>query len=495
MSHPERISGAGRPPSSCVRGRGAWTAAGLLSFLLAGSAWAQIYPPAYPGQRPYPGSGRSTPGNPLPSGGSASKNSAQPMPNFRGKLKQMDAKSITISLDDDRELDFKRTDKTKFFKNGDEAKPVDFKPGDQISVEGPEDMAGYLTAVNVYWEKAASTSAAGARNGGVPDTWAGDATPPQSSTEMKPPPAKPDADDPGPPQLQRRRPADPSREHAAEVPQEQPAVSAAAAIPPPAGPPVRASAPPPQPSVMRTDDDLPFGVRQQDPLIRKAADAALDFTATLPNYVCQEVIARFQSQTTPASWQALDVVTSEVVYENGKEDYRNLAIDGKPVKKPIEELGGAWSTGEFGTILISLFSPVTAAEFHYQKDSRVAGVGAKQYSFTVARENSVWNVRFGSQSYRPGYSGAVWIDPATSRVLRIEMEARSFPDTFETDHVESATDYQYIRLGGTEQYLLPVHAETLSCQRGTSNCSRNTIDFRNYHKYEGKSTITFGEPK
>jgi hypothetical protein len=101
----------------------------------------------------------------------------------------------------------------------------------------------------------------------------------------------------------------------------------------------------------------------------------------------------------------------------------------------------------------------------------------------------------GSQGYSPAYKGSVWIDPQTGRVLRIEMEAYGFPESFPTDHVESATDYQYIRLGDAKQYLLPVHAETLSCQRGTNMCSRNTIDFRNYHKYSGESTITFTNPK
>jgi hypothetical protein len=197
----------------------------------------------------------------------------------------------------------------------------------------------------------------------------------------------------------------------------------------------------------------------------------------------------------PASWQAMDIVTAEVVYEKGKEDYRNVTVGGKPAKKSMEEIGGAWSTGEFGTVLINLFNPGTAAQFHYRKDSRVAGINAKEYGFEVAHENSHWTVRYGSQSYVPAFSGSVWIDPATSRVLRIEMEARSFPDQFETDHVESSTDYEYIRLGGAPQYLLPVHSETLSCQRGTNNCARNTIDFRNYHKFEGQSTITFGDSK
>jgi hypothetical protein len=184
-----------------------------------------------------------------------------------------------------------------------------------------------------------------------------------------------------------------------------------------------------------------------------------------------------------------------IVYENNKEDYRDITVNGKPTKKPIEEVGGAWSTGEFGSVLIDLFSPATNADFRYQRESRIAGVNARLYDFEVKRENSHWNIHMGSQGYSPAYKGSVWIDPQTARVLRIEMQAYGFPDSFPTDHVESATDYQYIRLGDAKQYLLPVHAETLSCQRNTNACSRNTIEFRNYHKYTGESTITFGAPK
>ena len=466
--------------------------------LLAGVALAQIYPPgmppSYPGQRPYPGSGRSSPQIPLPSKGTKTNDTAV-MPNFRGLLKQMDAKSITLKLDDDRVLEFKRTDKTKFFKNGDEVKTPDFKPGDQISVEGPEDQRGYMTAVNVYWEKAAA--AAGTpeeKKEGAVDAWAVDTAAPPVGTEVKPPPAKPDPEDPGPPQLRRGKPADQSREHAAEVPEQPPAPQVAEARVPPSEAAPAGRIPTPPPSATRRDEELPFGVRQQDPLIRKAADAALDFTETLPNYVCQEIVARSESETKPANWQPLDVVSTEVVYENGKEDYRNLMIDGKPSKKKVDEVG-AWSTGEFGTVLIDLFSPATATDFRLRGDSRIAGISAKQYTFEVARENSHWTIKMGAQSYRPAYGGTVWIDPSTNRVLRIEMSGKGFPDEFPTDHVESATDYQYVRLGGTEQYLLPVHSEMLSCERGTNNCSKNIIDFRNYHKFEGESTIKYGDPK
>jgi hypothetical protein len=243
------------------------------------------------------------------------------------------------------------------------------------------------------------------------------------------------------------------------------------------------------------DDQRPLGQnRQLDPLVRKATEAALQFTESLPNYVCQEVVSRYESETSPPSWHDVDVVTTDLVYDQGKENYRNIMVNGKPTTKPLEETG-AWSTGEFGTLLIDLFSPATNAEFHFLRDGRTSGVDAKIYNFSVRRENSHWDIHFGSQAYTPAFEGSTWIDPKTGRVLRIEIEAKGLPTGFPSDHVESATDYAYVRLGDTQQYLLPTHAEILSCQRGSNYCSRNTIDFRNYHKYTGESSIQFGNVK
>ena len=486
----------------------------LFVFLLAvGGASGQIYPPGgYPpgGYPPtgYPGGYPSrypTPGIPIPGrNGKSQPNSStkgQPLPNFRGKLKQMDAKNISLALDDDRVMDFKRDSKTKFFKGGDEIKDPKFNLGDQLSIEGPEDNAGYMTAVNVYWEKGAATGGTAtadskdAKGGKVPDAWA-DAPSQQHGTEAAPPPAKRDSDDPGPPTLQRGAAADPTREKSAPLPPQPDPATAATDRPSLSA--ANGQAPDRLPQYIPREDSndaIEGSLRHQDDLIRKAADTALDFTETLPNYVCQELMSRYQSETRPANWHAIDVVGTEVIYENGKEDYRKVTLNGRPINKKIEEMGGSWSTGEFGTILIDLFSPATAAEFHYRQDSRIAGIVTKEYDFKITHANSHWQIHIASQTYDPGYTGTVWIDPASARVMRIEMSARDFPSDFATDDVESATDYEYVRLGDAKQYLLPVHAETLSCSRGANECSRNTIDFRNYRKYTGESTITFGDPK
>ena len=180
-----------------------------------------------------------------------------------------------------------------------------------------------------------------------------------------------------------------------------------------------------------------------------------------------------------------------MVYENGKEDYRNIAINGKPVNKKMEELPGSWSTGEFGTTLLSLFHPGRQTEFTFVKQSTVNGLTAWVYDYKVRKENSDWHVQVGSQSIIPAYNGRVWIEEKTAQVLRIEMSATDIPRDFQLDQVEASNDYGFVRLATAEQYMLPTHAETLSCERGSPACSRNTIDFRNYHKYSGEANIIF----
>ena len=161
----------------------------------------------------------------------------------------------------------------------------------------------------------------------------------------------------------------------------------------------------PRPASRREPDAPP-----EDPIIAKAKESAESFTETLPNYICQQFTARFVNTSHITSWQAQDVVSAEVVYENGKESYRNLAINGKPIKKGMEELSGSWSTGEFGTLLRDVFSPATAAQFRYRKDAAIAGMSAGLYDFQVERDHSHWRIQVASQSYFPAYKGSVWIE-------------------------------------------------------------------------------------
>ncbi len=179
----------------------------------------------------------------------------------------------------------------------------------------------------------------------------------------------------------------------------------------------------------------------------------------------------------------LDIVSAEIINHDGHEDYRNVKIDQRPANRGMDEIAGSWSTGEFSSTLLDLFSPSTRAQFRSGGASSISGSDAQVYDFRVQSENSHWSVQAESQTIRPAYEGSVWVDPATARVLRIEVQAINIPSDFPMDRIESAVDYSNVRIAGTT-FLLPVHAESLGCHRGSPDCSHNIIDFRNYHEFK-----------
>ncbi len=138
-------------------------------------------------------------------------------------------------------------------------------------------------------------------------------------------------------------------------------------------------------------------------------------------------------------------------------------------------------------------SPYTDADFHGKRSTTIVNRPSYRYDFSVEQPNSHWRVETSGQAYQPEYTGTVWIDKENYRVLRIELSARNMPGSFPLDQVESSIDYDYVLIGDGK-YLLPVHSEALSCARGTSDCSRNVIEFRNYKKFTADTSITFDTP-
>lgn len=226
-------------------------------------------------------------------------------------------------------------------------------------------------------------------------------------------------------------------------------------------------------------------------MIEKAREAAWEFSGGLPNFFCQQVTTRYQSDHPKTGWEALDIVTADVAYENGQESYKNIKVGNKVVNKNMEDIEGTRSTGEFASILIDLLSPDTAAVFRRTGSDTIHGRSTWVYKFDVQREHSHWRVEAAAQLYYPAYTGSIWVDKQSARVMRIEQQARSMPLLFPFDTTESATEYDFIRLATPEAFLLPVDAEVLSCVRGSSVCARNRIEFRNYRKFGAESSVTF----
>jgi hypothetical protein len=310
-------------------------------------------------------------------------------------------------------------------------------------------------------------------------------------TQMRPPDPKPDDDDPGKPALRRGAPA-PRRKPAAEDPVitasvNPPSVKPAATSPAPVAP---APVAPPPVAPQAESQPIPLG---DDPTITKAREAALAYSETLPNYLVQQMTTRYQSDRPKSGWQALDIVTADLTYQDGRESYKNIKVGSKSVNTSMDEIPGTRSTGEFSTLLEELFEP-GATKFRPGGQDTIHNRSAYVYSFEVTRELSRWRIEAPSQLYYPAIKGSVWIDKETSRVLRIEQSGKGMPALFPFDTLETTVDYDFIRLGTSGPYLLPIESEVLSCQRGTSICSRNKIEFRNYRKFGAETNITFDKP-
>lgn len=440
-----------------------------------------------------------------------------------GQTVANDGKTLQVATKDGRLLTLKLNDATKYTHSGSAITANKIVPHTTVHVEAAEDSQAFLTATAVDLVKDAPVETPTVARTKAPNG----ATAPRA---VNPDGTSPDAEDaeltrptilngppvPNRPVLHHGKPTQrDAQRQAAEIDKDiqtkAPAKRTAAAKPVPAGPTLASATPPqresasvPTRTVSQDSGTSDFTIEdastaaahsvtpKADQLIGRTHDWAGSFTSGLPNYVCEQLTTRYVEFSRSAGWQAQDIVGAKVVYEDGHESYRDITVDGKKTSKSMLEIGGATSTGEFASVLRSLFADGSGAQFKYYRSDNIGETQAAVYDFKVPLQLSDWTITIGGQSLRPAYSGSVWIDKKTAQVRRIEMQADNIPKDFPSDSVQSAVDYDVVPLG-TVQFLLPVHAENLSCQRGSPVCSKNAIDFRNYHKYSGESTITFGK--
>ncbi|MGO9096856.1 MAG: hypothetical protein ACLQGV_16750 [Bryobacteraceae bacterium] len=219
-----------------------------------------------------------------------------------------------------------------------------------------------------------------------------------------------------------------------------------------------------------------------DAVVAEARTAADRLAADLPNLTVSQVTTRYVSKGMPAHWTKVDVVSAEVVSVDGKEDYRNIRLNGKPIRASVWKTG-SWSSGEFVSMLKTLLSPRTAAEFTPTGEAQITGRPAYLYHFNVRQPNSSWGISAPGGRYEtPAYTGAVWIDKESHRVLRIEQRTGPMSDSFPVKEAEFKLDYGFVRVEGNT-YLLPVHGGALACERPTGHCTLNETEFRDYRKF------------
>jgi hypothetical protein len=221
---------------------------------------------------------------------------------------------------------------------------------------------------------------------------------------------------------------------------------------------------------------------EESPTLLQACQLAQNFRKRLPNFVCTESSKSFK-QTLQQH-----VITAELGFEDGREKYDSILVDGRVVTT-MSEVPGSWSTGEFGSNLAVLFDPRSATEFRFKKQAKLRGRQVFVYDFTLPKKgNSIWHLQLPGRSILPGFTGHIFVEATSGRVLRVEFQAAQFDESSGLESYRKRIDYAEVKLGDSPPYLLPIAAEQEICSK-PEGCFRNEIRFTNYRKFRSEARI------
>jgi hypothetical protein len=238
---------------------------------------------------------------------------------------------------------------------------------------------------------------------------------------------------------------------------------------------------------------------QQAAIVEDVREYALNYSKGLPNFLSTQVVRRYQAGapgsrygsriSNEPSWQSMDTLTLRLSYFEQKEDYKLIMVNSAPTTQDYKKLGGATSTGEFGSLMRDIFEPATQARFEWDGWARLNGQLVMAFRYQVDQSHSQWAIDYEHTNHLvPAYSGRVLIDKDTHVVLRVTLNADDIPPSFPVKQATTILDYEYVDLSG-HPFLLPLKSETIMSADGI--LSRNDTEFRLYRKYSAEAEIKY----
>ena len=231
---------------------------------------------------------------------------------------------------------------------------------------------------------------------------------------------------------------------------------------------------------------------EQRKVLADATLYAINHEANLPNFVCTQTTRRFEDFNN-AGWRPIDVIVERLTYLDHREVYKVTMLNGQPATITHNQLRGASSSGEFGSIMRAIFLPQTETQFMWQDWFKLRGKTMHVYAYQVPAFKSSYHIEVPEQSMDlvTGYHGLIFIDSEKHFVHRITLQADEIPPSFPIQDVNLSLDYDYTRIGDAD-YLLPLQFELRS--RQGFQLIKNDVDYSDYRKFSAVSVITFGSP-
>ena len=233
---------------------------------------------------------------------------------------------------------------------------------------------------------------------------------------------------------------------------------------------------------------------EQKRILAEITENARNYSKGLPNFICLQVTRRYGDNSGLENYRLIDTIAERLTYFEEKEDYKIVSINGVPDTRNLkhEQMGGATSSGEFGTMLKEIFSPETRTEFNWERWATLRGKRMHVFAFRVGQAYSKYTIYAESvrRTVIAGYHGLIYADRQTGMVMRIKMEADNLPVDFPIQSVDLDLNYDMAKIAGNE-FLLPLKSEIRS--REGKFLVRNEVEFRLYNRFGADTSIQFGD--
>ena len=231
----------------------------------------------------------------------------------------------------------------------------------------------------------------------------------------------------------------------------------------------------------------------QKKVLAAITENAIHYSAGLPDFICMQVTRRYMAQNGSDNFRLTDTIAERLSYNEHHEDYKVISVNGTPVaNRKHEQLGGAMSSGEFGSMLYEIFDRESRTEFQWERWGKLRDHVMHVYSFRVRLENSKYSIRAEEvkRAVTVGYHGLIFADRDSNSVMRITMEADDIPEDFPIRSASETLDYDSISLSG-QKFILPLKVDMR--MRDGRNVMKNQAEFRLYNKFGADTSIQFSE--
>ena len=230
---------------------------------------------------------------------------------------------------------------------------------------------------------------------------------------------------------------------------------------------------------------LPSGIPHADAL-PGVCEYVMSVAEKMPNFICHQEASRYRGKSRAPN----DLITASVRYEDGKESYDEIKVNGRPATIETAQSTGLWSTGEFGSSnLRSIFNPRNQAVFEFTRESMLGTHSAWIFTYHVAKQNEpLWRLHVADQVVAPPYEGQLWIDQKTGEVLRFESTAKEFATGFPLTRANLQIDYENIAFADGSVFVLPTSFGA-STTFADGEATRNVVRLTDCHKFRAKGRL------